>query len=171
MAAYGDYRTTCPRHFTYETLQRQYPGNTNEPFEVVGQWGPTPKYKSEGFIVRVPEMNKILMVFKGIYGWENFNATLAPLLGVGCNSTCMAHAGAIEAWEEVKAETNDMAIIKRRQGDLVWSAAGHGFGGCIMQVAALDLKVRGFLFSAQSFGSPPVFNVAAARRWDDLFIS
>ncbi|KAK9898158.1 hypothetical protein P389DRAFT_166473 [Cystobasidium minutum MCA 4210] len=171
MAAYGDYNTTCPRHFTYETLQRQYPGNTNEPFEVVGTWGPTPKYGSEGFMVRVPEMNKILMVFKGIYGWENFNATLSPLLGVGCNSTCMAHTGAIEAWQEVKEATNDMAIIKRRQGDLVWSAAGHGFGGMIMQVAALDLKVRGFLFSAQSFGSPPVFNVAAARRWDDLFVS
>jgi hypothetical protein len=51
MAAYGDYRTTCPRHFTHETLQRQYPGNTNQPFEVVGEWGPTPIYKSEGFMV------------------------------------------------------------------------------------------------------------------------
>lgn len=121
-------------------------------------------------MVRVPEMNKILMVFKGIYGWENFNATLAPLLGVGCNRTCMAHAGAIEAWQEVKEATNDMAMIKRHQGSLVWSAAGHGFGGMIMQVAALDLKHRGLLFSAQSFGSPPVFNINAAQRWDDLFV-
>jgi hypothetical protein len=115
-------------------------------------------------------MNKILMVFKGVFGWENFNATLSPLLGVGCNSTCMAHTGAIEAWQEVKEATNDMQAIKSSQGDLVWSAAGHGFGGMIMQVAALDLKRRGFLFSAQSFGSPPVFNVAAANRWDELFI-
>lgn len=82
----------------------------------------------------------------------------------------MAHAGAIEAWEEVKAATNDMQIIKSSQGDLVWSASGHGFGGMIMQVAALDLKARGLLFSAQSFGSAPVFNTNAARRWDDLFI-
>lgn len=170
MAAYGNYNRTCPQHFTYDTLQRQYPGNTNDPFEVVGTWGPTPKYRSEGFMVRVPEMNKILMVFKGIYGWENFNATLAPLLGVGCNRTCMAHAGAIEAWQEVKEATNDMAMIKRHQGSLVWSAAGHGFGGMIMQVAALDLKHRGLLFSAQSFGSPPVFNINAAQRWDDLFV-
>lgn len=171
MAAYGNYRETCPRHFTRETLQRQYPGNRNRPFEVVGEWGPTEKYKSEGFMVRVPEMNKILMVFKGVFGWENFNATLSPLLGVGCDSRCMAHTGAIEAWEEVKAATNDMQAIKSHQGDLVWSAAGHGFGGMIMQVAALELKSRGLLFSAQSFGSPPVFNVAAANRWDHLFHS
>lgn len=138
-------------------------------------------------------MNKILMVFKGmlllvlralvrilltqgrfatfagVFGWENFNATLSPLLGVGCDRRCMAHTGAIEAWEEVKAATNDMQAIKSHQGGLVWSAAGHGFGGMIMQVAALDLKNRGLLFSAQSFGSPPVFNVAAANRWDSLF--
>lgn len=65
MASYGDYRNTCPQFFTRETLQRQYPGNPNVPFEVIGEWGPTEKYKSEGFMVKVHEMNKILMVFKG----------------------------------------------------------------------------------------------------------
>lgn len=190
MSAYGDYRTECPKQFTAASLQHQYPGNTNQPYEVVGTFGPTPVYKQEGYMVRVPEMNKILMselhcagfifqadespflvhpVFKGQYGWENYNATLAPFNGIGCDGRCMAHAGALEAWAEVKAETNDMAIIKQRQGDLVWSAAGHGFGGMVMQVAALDLKARGFLFSAHSFGSPPVFNINAANRWDDLF--
>ena len=169
MSVYGDYESLCPRQFTYESLQHQYPGNQNQPFEVVGRFGPTPIYGAFGFEVLVPEMNKILMVFGGVFGWQNFNATLSPFLGVGCDSTCMAHTGALEAWEEVKAETNDMEVIKRRQGDLVWSAAGHGFGGMVMQVAALDLKSRGFLFSAHSFGSAPVFNQAAARRWDDLF--
>lgn len=58
MAAYGDYNTTCRNTFTYESLQRQYPGNREQPFQVIGRWGPTQKYKSEGFMVRVPEMNK-----------------------------------------------------------------------------------------------------------------
>lgn len=105
----------------------------------------------------------------GVYGWQEFNATLAPFYGIGCDRHCQAHAGALAAWEEVKSVTNDMAIIKERQGDLVWSASGHGFGAMIMQVAALDLKSRGLLFSAHSFGSPPVFNQAAANRWDALF--
>lgn len=38
-----------------------------------------------------------------------------------------------------------------------------------MQVAALDLKSRGLLFSGHSCGSPAVFNEAAADRWDNLF--
>ena len=65
MASYGNYSETCPHTFTNASLQLQYPGNTDIPWEVVGTWGPTPKYNSEGFIVRVPEMNKILMVFQG----------------------------------------------------------------------------------------------------------
>lgn len=75
MAAYGDYESECPQTFTYESLQHQYPGNTDQPFQVVGKWGPTPKYKSEGYMVRVPEMNKILAVFKGETAfWQNKQA-------------------------------------------------------------------------------------------------
>ncbi|KAM0754280.1 hypothetical protein T439DRAFT_323147 [Meredithblackwellia eburnea MCA 4105] len=169
MSLYGDYNTTCPQTFTNETLQQQYPGNTNVPFLVVGTWGPTPKYRSEGIMVRVPEMNKILMVFKGIYGWENFNATLVPFTGIGCDATCKVHAGALEAWEEVKAETNDMEAIKDNQGSLVWSASGHGFGASIAMVGALDLKYRTLLYSCMTFGAPAVFNNASVALWDSLF--
>lgn len=59
MAAYGDYNTLCPRQFTYESLQHQYPGNQNQPFEVVGTFGPTPNYGMTGFMVRVSEMNSV----------------------------------------------------------------------------------------------------------------
>jgi len=66
------------------------------------------------------------MVFRGIYGWQNFNATLVPFDGIGCDGRCMVHAGALEAWREVQNATNDMLIIKQRQEHLVWSASGHG---------------------------------------------
>ncbi|KAL8286789.1 hypothetical protein RQP46_004317 [Phenoliferia psychrophenolica] len=161
---YGNYSATCPLVFTAATLEQQYPGNTDTPFEVVGTWGPTDVYKSEGYM-----MNKILMVFKGIYGWQEFNATLSPFLGIGCNSTCKAHTGALEAWAEVKTATNDMEAIKSNQGDLIFSSTGHGFGGMIAQVAALDLKYRGFAYSCQSFGAPPVFNNATAAVYNSLF--
>jgi hypothetical protein len=61
----------------------------------------------EGYMVRVPAMNKILMVFKGQYAWENYNSTLVPFYNVGCDDTCQVHQGALEAWEEVKAWTNE----------------------------------------------------------------
>ncbi|KAH8921854.1 hypothetical protein BT69DRAFT_1351315 [Atractiella rhizophila] len=175
MAAYGDYASLCPLTFTTDSLDRQYPGNTETPFEIVGTWGPTPKYQSEGYMVKVPEMNKILAVFKGQYGWQNYNATLTPLpASVGCSNSsefgvCKAHQGAQEAWAEVKAATNEFEAIKGNQGKLVWSSSGHGFGAMIMQVAAIELKAKGLLFSSHSFGSPPVFNRAAAARWDALF--
>ena len=36
MAASGDFRTSCRSTFTAESLHHQYPGNTNDPFQVVG---------------------------------------------------------------------------------------------------------------------------------------
>ena len=39
----------------------------------------------------------------------------------------------------------------------------------IAQVAALDLKYRGFTYSCQTFGSPPVFNQATADVYNSLF--
>lgn len=94
-------------------------------------------------MVRVPEMNKILMIFQGQYGWQNYNATLRNFPGIGCDRTCKVHTGAYEAWQEVKQETNDMAIIKERQGNLVWSASGHGCGGMVGQSFNLSIGCEG----------------------------
>lgn len=83
----------------------------------------------------------------------------------------MAHTGAIEAWAEVKEETDDFRTIRENIGDLTWSMSGHGFGGMIAQVASLDLHTRSqyAAYSCHTFGSPPVFNLAASRRWDQLY--
>ncbi|KAM0751102.1 alpha/beta-hydrolase [Meredithblackwellia eburnea MCA 4105] len=170
MASYGDYNTTCPQSFTEATLQRQYPGNTNPPFTVLGTWGPTPKFRSKGYMVKVPEMNKVVMVFSDVYGWQQeFNNTLVPYTGIGCDDTCMVHSGAYEAWQEVKEITNDMAVMQANRGSLIFSSVGHGFGGMIVQVAALDLRIRNILWSCYTMGSPPVFNQATATLYASLF--
>lgn len=57
MSAYGDYKSKCPDFFTAETLQQQYPGNTNQPYEVVDEWENVGSYNQSGYSVRVPEMN------------------------------------------------------------------------------------------------------------------
>lgn len=87
MAAYGDYATDCPQQtFTNAALQKSYPGSTEQPWTLLQQWGPTAS-GLEGFMVTIPgpsfcmssradadashaEMDKIVMVFKGLYGWE-----------------------------------------------------------------------------------------------------
>lgn len=66
------------------------------------------------------------MGHSGQYGWQQYPAYLSPFEGIGCNSTCMAHTGALEAWREVQQETNDFQAIKSAQANLVWSISGHG---------------------------------------------
>ncbi|KAI5480233.1 protein of lipase, class 3 family [Pseudohyphozyma bogoriensis] len=164
MAAYADDpAVACENTFTSTSLQTNYPDSTEAPFTVLSTWGPTPKYGLSGYNVKVPEMNK------DVVGWENFNATLVPLTGVGCDDTCMAHAGAIEAFQEAQNATNDWQAIKEGQGDKVWSSSGHGFGGMVSQIAAMSLKYRTFAYSSMTFGAPPVFNAAAANAYNELF--
>ncbi|KAI5480234.1 protein of lipase, class 3 family [Pseudohyphozyma bogoriensis] len=161
MAAYapGGPASVCNTTFTNETLALNYPDSTDEPFTVLSTWGPTPKYGLSGYNVRVPEMNKVVMVF----------ATLTPFTGVGGDDTYQVHAGALEAFYEAQNATNDWQAIKDFQGDFVWSAAGHGFGGMVAQVASFSLKYRTLSYSCMTFGSPAVFNDAAAAAYNELF--
>lgn len=70
MAIYGDYATLCPQQtFTQAGLLKSFPDSTAEPWTVVETWGPTAS-GLEGITVVIPEMDKVVMVFKGIYGWE-----------------------------------------------------------------------------------------------------
>jgi len=50
-----------------------------------------------------------------------------------------------------------------------WSVTGHGFGGMLAQIAALDLGWRNKLHWSHSHGSPRVFNPAAAQLYNQLF--
>ncbi|KAH8923319.1 hypothetical protein BT69DRAFT_1281542 [Atractiella rhizophila] len=117
-------------------------------------------------------MNKTVVVFSGVYGWENFNATPASLssINVGCPE-CTAHAGALQAWLEVKEETNDMAVVQEVEtyNGHIWSMTGHGFGAMVAQIGAVDLGYRNLAHAVHSFGSPRVFNPAGAALFNKLF--
>lgn len=60
-------------------------------------------------------MDKIVTVFKGLFGWEQLNMTSTPLepdLSLNCTD-CKAHAGALQAYLEAKEVTNDWAVAKQ----------------------------------------------------------
>lgn len=85
----GDYETLCPQQtFTYAALQKSFPGSTEQPWTLLQQFGPTAS-GLEGFIATIPgttlpnttsnwradvdldaEMDKVVITFKGLYGWE-----------------------------------------------------------------------------------------------------
>ncbi|KAK4701719.1 hypothetical protein P7C70_g4504, partial [Phenoliferia sp. Uapishka_3] len=205
MAAYGDYDTLCQETFTQETLLASFPDSTEEPWTLLSEWGPTAS-GLEGFNVMIPEMDKIVMVFKGLYGWEQLSvfhdtyimattdATLmaqqydsgvcinnsfhsVSVLNVDC-ANCTAHAGALAgnsfpqiAYLEAKEATDDWAIVKQYVNSTghQWSLTGHGFGGMVAQVAALDLGWRGLSHWSHNHGSARVFNPAAASLYNSLY--
>jgi hypothetical protein len=70
MAAYSsDPTTTCAQTFTAASLAKSFPNSVEAPWTILSNWGPTPG-GGEGFAVMIPEMDKVVMVFKGMYGWE-----------------------------------------------------------------------------------------------------
>ncbi|KAM0754082.1 alpha/beta-hydrolase [Meredithblackwellia eburnea MCA 4105] len=175
MASYGDFATTCPQTFTQASLLQSYPSSTEAPFTILSQWGPTASGIS-GFNVQISEMDKVVMVFGGLYGWEQLNMTSVPItalnVGGGCaNATCKAHAGALQAYLEAKEATNDWEVVKAAVNSTghQWSITGHGFGGMVAQVAALDLGWRGLAHWSHNHGAPRVFNPASANVYDSLF--
>jgi len=174
MAAYGDYATLCPQQtFTQAALRKSYPDSTEEPWTLLEEWGPTPS-GYEGFSVTIPEMDKVVMVFKGLYEDQALlNSTSIPIgnaFSLGCDN-CTAHAGAYAAYLEAKDATNDWQVVKQAVNDTghQWSITGHSFGGMIAQVAALDLGWRNLSHWVHTHGSPPVFNSASATVFNALY--
>lgn len=84
---------------------------------------------------------------------------------------CTAHAGAVTAYLEAREATNNWAIVAAavNSSGAQWSLTGHGFGGMVAQVAALDLGWAGKSHWVHSHGSPRVMNAAAANLYNSLY--
>jgi hypothetical protein len=147
------YRTQCQLFFTADGVQHNFAGSTEAPWTLLGEWGPTPSYNLTAFAAVIPEMNKVVFVVGDHFGFERFNATQVPLLGVGCDANCtvrhptwirvtlirlQVHAAAFEAAEELRNATQDFQVIRQNLGQHIWSSAGIGFGGMVQQVLALQ---------------------------------
>ncbi|GAA6037590.1 hypothetical protein JCM8097_006129 [Rhodosporidiobolus ruineniae] len=176
MAAYADDPTTvCAQTFSQSALASSFPDSTEAPWTYIQGWGPTASGTS-GFSVIIPEMDKVVMVFRGMFGWEStFNMSsvnIGTLLNLGENcANCTAHAGAVQAYLEAKEATNDWELVKYYVNITghQWSLTGHGFGGMIEQVAALDLGWRGLSHWSHNHGSARVMNPAAASLYNSLY--
>ncbi|GAA5875166.1 hypothetical protein JCM16303_005031 [Sporobolomyces ruberrimus] len=181
MAAYNpNFDAICQQQtFTQEMLMKSFPDSTEAPWTLIQQFGPTAS-GAEGFNVIIPEMDKVVIVFKGMFGWEStFNDSTADIgtilnLGERCTGVeggCTAHAGALQAYLEVKEATNNWELVEYYVNTTghQWSVTGHGFGGMLAQIAAVDLGWAGKLHWSHSHGAARVFNPAAANLYNSLF--
>lgn len=83
MAAYGDYATLCPAQtFTQASLLKSFPQSTEAPWTILQQWGPTVS-GLKGFIVQIPEMDKIVRSREGKLGGRD-----CGLMGLVCRLWC-----------------------------------------------------------------------------------
>ncbi|TNY23115.1 hypothetical protein DMC30DRAFT_444650 [Rhodotorula diobovata] len=176
MAAYNsDPTTACAQTFDQAALEQSFPDSTAAPWTYVQGFGPTVS-GGEGFVAVIPEMDKVVMVFKGLFGWEStFNQSTVDVgelfyLGDNCLN-CTAHAAATQAYIEAKEITNDWELVKYyvNTTGAQWSITGHGFGGMVAQVASLDLGWRGLAHWTHNHGAARVFNPAAATLLNSLY--
>lgn len=159
MSTYGDFRKTCPPTFPkgFTVLQE---------FNVPGK-----PYGQSGYIAKVPDMEKIVIVFKGNsmdgLSWEYQSIEhLIP----NCQG-CMVAKGVYDLYMLAKTATNDFAVAKQAVKDtgLLFSVTGHGVGGAVAALAALDFGARNLVHYSHHQGAPRSFNYASVVRYDNLF--
>ncbi|MBW0530828.1 hypothetical protein O181_070543 [Austropuccinia psidii MF-1] len=159
MAAFGNFAATCPQTFT-------------QGFRVLQTF-------SRGFIARIEEMKKVVIVFQDIkrkyYG--NVDLNPVPVSGFIKNcSDCLVAAGIVQRYLDVKRETNGFAVAKAEvrasantSNPMLFSVTGAGWGGALAALCGLDLGSTNDVHYAHNSGTPRFMNYAAVARYDDLF--
>lgn len=192
MSSYGDYNTLCPQQtFTEEAKLKNFPNSTLPNWEILEEWGPTAS-GSQGYSVLVPEMAKVVLVFKGNYSYENTLPTdtipisvmdpdyttksidfAALRLSDGCTN-CRANAFAMQGYLEAKAATNNFAVSVAKYQEIheseqfYYSITGHGLGGMHAIIAGLDLGLRNISFFLHSYGAPRTLSPESAGLYNFL---
>jgi len=177
MAAYGDYETLCPQQtFTEASMRQNFPNTDLPAWEIIERFGPT-EHGAEGFTVLIPEMDKVVLIFKGDYGLESSlpsNVTSFAGLGLGedvCEN-CTVNEYALQGYVEARAATNNWAASRARYEStgLQYSITGHGLGGMHSLIASVDLGWAGVCRWSHNYGTPRTFNAAGAAFYDRMFM-
>ncbi|KNZ53686.1 hypothetical protein VP01_3165g3 [Puccinia sorghi] len=151
MSAYGNYASLCPSTFTqgFTVL---------ESFNAGGQ---------QGFTALIPEMDKVVIVFRG---YDDLTPVSIEDLVSDCQG-CMVASAAKQLYLAAKRATNNWARAIKTVADTKrrFSVTGHGYGGAVAAVAALDLGSKGLIHYSHNQGMPRALNHKAVIRYDNLF--
>ncbi|KAH9443876.1 hypothetical protein Pst134EA_025649 [Puccinia striiformis f. sp. tritici] len=165
MAAYGDYRSLCPSTFAVD-------GNE---FEVLQDFETVEGQK--GFVARVPFMQKIVIVFRGYDSevalpWDVVPIDFGrPLSHCTAQNSCTTGSGILQLYNSARIATNNWELAKQAVNatGLKFSVTGHGIGGSVAQLAALDLGMDGFVHYAHSQAAPRSVSPTAAKLLSNIF--
>jgi len=155
MAAYGAFKTLCPKTFT-------------QGFTVLSEFNT--QTGQSGYIAKVPEMKKIIIVFKGYTSALSQTPVSLSSLVSDCGD-CTVSKGVYDLYMSAKTATNDFEVAKDavKSTGLLFSVTGHGMGGSVAALAGLDLGARNLVHYSHNQGAPRALNYAAVVRYDNLF--
>ncbi|MBW0537133.1 hypothetical protein O181_076848 [Austropuccinia psidii MF-1] len=163
MAAYGDYKNLCPSTFAVQ-------GNE---FEILQEF--ETNLGQKGFVARVPLMQKVVIVFKGYdsytpLSWDPVQIDIGRPLA-GCGQNCTAGRGVLDLYNSARLATDNWSLAKSAVNatGLKFSVTGHGIGGSVAQLAALDLGSGGWVHYAHSQAAPRSMSPAAAQILGKMF--
>ncbi|KAH9818370.1 hypothetical protein DFH28DRAFT_1105984 [Melampsora americana] len=157
MSTYGDYKQTCPLTFT-------------KGFSVLEEFSTA--FSQLGYTAWVPEMRKIVIVFTGFRDYSELDWSPVSIEDLVSNCTgCMAASGVRNLYVSAKEATDDFKIAREavNRTGLLFSVTGHGVGGSVAALAALDLGARNLVHYSHNQGMPRSFNYEAVVRYDNLF--
>ncbi|CAH7682239.1 hypothetical protein PPACK8108_LOCUS15032 [Phakopsora pachyrhizi] len=163
MASYGDYKTLCPSTFAVE----------GKDFEVIQEFRTD---LGQGvFVARVPLMDKIVIVFQGYsteipLSWEPVQIDFGRQIA-NCTANCTAGSGILDLYNSARIASNDWELAKKAVNTTghKFSVTGHGIGGAVATLAALDLGSSGFVHYAHFQASPRAVSPAAAAILQNIF--
>ncbi|KAH9812104.1 hypothetical protein DFH28DRAFT_899814 [Melampsora americana] len=151
MSVYGDYTKTCPKTFLKGfTVLQNFEG---------------------GYIAQIPEMVKIVIVFRGTGGYNiDWTPTTLEDIVPDC-AGCQVAKGIKQQYLRIKSITNDFIVAKKAviRTKLLFSVTGHGTGGSIAALAGMDLGARNLVHYSHNSGMPRTFNMPAVIRYSNLF--
>ncbi|MBW0521268.1 hypothetical protein O181_060983 [Austropuccinia psidii MF-1] len=157
MSAYGNYKHDCPKTFTtgFEILQEF---NTS-----IGQ---------SGYAALIPQMKNIVLVFKGYGEYQLLDWDTASIEDIVDNCKgCEAAQGIKSLYISAKEATKDWDVVRKEvaKSKLRVSVTGHGIGGAVSALAALDLGSKKLVTHSYNQGMPRALNLASVSRYDSLF--
>ncbi|OAA52961.1 Lipase, class 3 [Cordyceps fumosorosea ARSEF 2679] len=121
-----------------------------------------------GFVATDHVRREIVVVFRGSASIPNFLAD-AVVLMTDCSfggPDCRMHAGFAQSWREVKPTVRLLAQQAAAQHPgYTLAFTGHSLGGVGAQLAALDLRRDGGIFTAV-----PQYNYGSPRIGNDVFV-
>ncbi|KAI8460391.1 hypothetical protein BY996DRAFT_6728854 [Phakopsora pachyrhizi] len=154
MSIYGDYNKTCPQTFT-------------QGYKIIQSF-------SNFYVAYIPEMDKIVVVFKGPGDYDNFDWYPVSISDIVSDCQyCMTARGVKNAYLEMSRISNNFDIAKKwaKFKKVKFSVTGFGIGGCIAALSALDLGAKDEVHYSHNQGMPRCFNYAAVYKYGNLFQS